>query len=103
MLLKRLWVIVIMSVVSVPDRGVGNGPTVAPLSAVAQATTWLNSEPLKAADFRGKVVLVDFWTYTCINWRRTLPWLRSWDQKYGHAGLLVLGVHTPEFDFEKDI
>jgi thiol-disulfide isomerase/thioredoxin len=103
MQLKHLWIVAVMGVISVPGRGIANGPTVAPFSAVAQATTWLNSEPLKAADFRGKVVLVDFWTYTCINWRRTLPWLRSWDQKYGHDGLLVLGVHTPEFDFEKDI
>jgi len=66
-------------------------------------TTWLNSEPLSTADLRGKVVLIDFWTYTCINWRRTLPYLRAWSQKYKDSGLVVIGVHTPEFSFEKDI
>jgi thiol-disulfide isomerase/thioredoxin len=67
------------------------------------ATRWLNSPPLRAADLRGKVVLVDFWTYTCINWRRTLPYLRAWHQKYRDHGLIVIGVHTPEFSFEKNI
>jgi thiol-disulfide isomerase/thioredoxin len=67
------------------------------------ATGWLNSEPLTAAGLRGKVVLVSFWTYTCINWLRTLPYLRAWDEKYRDRGLVVLGVHTPEFSFEKDV
>ena len=67
------------------------------------ATAWLNSQPLTAHDLRGKVVLVDFWTYTCINWRRTLPYLRSWSKLYKDEGLVVLGVHTPEFSFEKDV
>jgi thiol-disulfide isomerase/thioredoxin len=66
------------------------------------ATAWLNSPPLTEADLRGKVVLVDFWTYTCINWLRTLPYLRAWAEKYGDQGLVVIGVHTPEFEFEKD-
>ena len=65
------------------------------------ASEWLNSPPLRAADLRGKVVLVDFWTYSCINWRRTMPWLRSWADKYQDHGLIVIGVHTPEFGFEK--
>jgi thiol-disulfide isomerase/thioredoxin len=68
-----------------------------------RATGWLNTPRLRPADLKGKVVLVDFWTYTCINWRRTLPYLRAWSQKYSDQGLVVLGVHTPEFSFEKDI
>jgi len=66
------------------------------------ATGWFNSEPLTRAGLRGKVVLVDFWTYSCINCLRTLPYLRGWADKYRDAGLVVLGVHTPEFAFEKD-
>ena len=66
------------------------------------ATGWFNSPPLEAADLRGKVVLVDFWTYTCINWLRTLGYLRAWAEKYRDHGLVVVGVHTPEFPFEKD-
>ncbi len=67
------------------------------------ATGWLNSPPLTAADLRGRVVLVNFWTYTCINWLRTLPYVRAWAKKYKDHGLVVLGVHTPEFDFEHDL
>jgi thiol-disulfide isomerase/thioredoxin len=67
------------------------------------ATTWLNSPPLTAKGLRGKVVLVDFWTYTCINWLRTLPYVRAWAEKYKDQGLVVIGVHTPEFDFEQDL
>ena len=66
------------------------------------ATGWLNSLPLGPADLRGKVVLVDFWTYTCINWLRTLGRLRAWADKYRDTGLVVVGVHTPEFPFERD-
>jgi thiol-disulfide isomerase/thioredoxin len=66
------------------------------------ATGWLNTAPLTSEGLRGRVVLVDFWTYTCINWRRTLPHLRAWAAKYEPAGLVVLGVHTPEFSFEHD-
>jgi thiol-disulfide isomerase/thioredoxin len=67
------------------------------------ATGWLNSQPLKRADLRGKVVLIDFWTYTCINWRRTLPYVRAWNAKYREHGLVVVGVHSPEFAFEKNV
>jgi thiol-disulfide isomerase/thioredoxin len=66
------------------------------------ATGWQNSEPLTAAGLRGKVVLVDFWTYTCINWLRTLAYVRAWAEKYKDHGLVVVGVHTPEFPFERD-
>jgi thiol-disulfide isomerase/thioredoxin len=67
------------------------------------ATGWLNSPPLTAEGLRGKVVLVDFWTYTCINWLRTLGYVRAWAEKYREHGLVVVGVHTPEFPFEKDV
>jgi thiol-disulfide isomerase/thioredoxin len=66
------------------------------------ATGWINSAPLTAAALRGKVVVVDFWTYTCINWLRQLPYLRAWAEKYRDQGLVVVGVHTPEFPFEQD-
>ena len=62
---------------------------------------WINSEPLKMEDLKGKVVLVDFWTYTCINCIRTLPYLKDWDAKYRDKGLVIVGVHSPEFEFEK--
>jgi len=67
------------------------------------AVEWLNSPPLSAGDLRGEVVLVEFWTYTCINWRRTLPYVRAWAEKYKSQGLVVIGVHTPEFSFEKNV
>jgi len=73
------------------------------LPGFAGATGWLNSEPLTAEGLRGKVVLVDFWTYTCINWLRTLAYVREWAEKYKYRGLVVVGVHTPEFPFEADI
>ena len=66
------------------------------------ATGWLNSSPLTPDGLRGKVVLVDFWTYTCINWLRTLGYARAWHEKYEDQGLVVVGVHTPEFPFEQD-
>ena len=67
------------------------------------ATGWLNSEALNRADLLGKVVLVDFWTYTCINWLRTLAYVRAWAETYEDNGLVVIGVHTPEFPFERDV
>ena len=73
------------------------------LASFAGATRWLNSEPLTPEGLRGRVVLVDFWTYTCVNWLRTLPYVRAWAAKYADAGLTVVGVHTPEFDFEHDL
>jgi len=81
----------------------------APLGALAKdmqfsgATAWLNSPALSTAGLRGKVVLVDFGTYTCINWLRTLPHIRAWAEKYKDQGLVVIGVHTPEFEFEKNM
>jgi hypothetical protein len=67
------------------------------------ATGWLHSPPLTAGDFRGKVVVVNFCTYTCINWIRSLPYVRAWAERYRDAGLLTVGVHTPEFSFEHDL
>jgi thiol-disulfide isomerase/thioredoxin len=67
------------------------------------ATGWLNSEPLTPEGLRGRVVLVDFWTYTCVNWLRTLPYVRAWAAKYRDKGLTVIGVHTPEFGFERNV
>jgi thiol-disulfide isomerase/thioredoxin len=73
------------------------------LPSLGGATGWLNSQPLTAAGLRGKVVLIDVWTYTCINWLRTLPYVRAWAEKYKDRGLVVIGVHAPEFAFEKNI
>jgi thiol-disulfide isomerase/thioredoxin len=67
------------------------------------AAQWLNSEPLTAAELRGKVVLVQFWTYTCINWIRTLPYVRAWWERYRPHGLVVVGAHAPEFPFERNL
>ena len=66
------------------------------------ATAWINSPPLTLASLHGKVVLVDFWTYSCINCLRTLPYIKAWNEKYKDSGLVIIGVHTPEFPFEKD-
>jgi len=78
---------------TLPDEGL--------LPDLGGAIGWLNSNPLNRKSLRGKVVLVDFWTYTCINSLRPLPYVKSWAAKYKDAGLVVIGVHTPEFSFEK--
>ena len=78
-------------------------PVEGELPSFGGASGWLNSQPLTKDGLRGKVVLVDFWTYTCINWLRTLPYVRAWAGKYKEQGLVVIGVHTPEFRFEKDL
>jgi thiol-disulfide isomerase/thioredoxin len=74
-----------------------------PLYGLSGATGWINSPPLTAKELKGKVVLVDFWTYSCINCLRSLPYMEAWAQKYKDSGLVVIGVHTPEFDFEKEL
>ena len=73
------------------------------MPSLGGATEWLNSEPLDPAGLRGNVVLVDFWTLTCINWLRTEPYVRAWSQTYRDDGLVVIGVHTPEFSFEHEV
>ena len=77
----------------------GSEMTVPEIQGIA---SWINSEPITFEAQRGKVVLVDFWTYTCVNCIRTLPFLKAWHEKYADKGLVIVGVHTPEFDFEKD-
>jgi thiol-disulfide isomerase/thioredoxin len=69
---------------------------------LTKITDFINSKPITLADLRGKVVLVDFWTYSCINCIRTIPYLNAWYEKYADKGLVIVGVHTPEFEFEKD-
>jgi thiol-disulfide isomerase/thioredoxin len=81
----------------------GELPVEGDLPSFTRATSWLNSEQLTPEELRGRVVLVDFWTYTCVNWLRTLPYVRAWDEKYAAQGLTTIGVHTPEFDFERDV
>ena len=78
-------------------------PVESRLPSFGGATEWLNSPPLTTAELSGKVVLVNFWTYTCINWLRQLPYVRAWAGKYAGHGLVVIGVHTPEFGFEHDL
>ncbi|WP_414587324.1 thioredoxin family protein [Scytonema sp. PCC 10023] len=73
------------------------------LPSLVGAIAWLNSQPLTVDELRGKVVLINFWTYTCINWLRQLPYVRAWGEKYKDQGLVVIGIHTPEFEFEKNI
>ncbi|GEQ77327.1 cytochrome C biogenesis protein DipZ [Comamonas testosteroni] len=80
---------------ALPDEGIA--------PSLGGATQWLNSKPLSGQDLRGKVVLVDFWTYSCINCLRTLPYVKAWAEKYRDQGLIVIGVHAPEFAFERDI
>jgi thiol-disulfide isomerase/thioredoxin len=74
-----------------------------PLAALDPAPVWLNAEPLTAAALHGHVVLVEFWTYSCVNWLRTLPYVRAWHERYRERGLVVIGVHAPEFGFEHDL
>ena len=92
-----------MSWLGTLKSGLARLPSEGRLPGFDGATGWLNSAPLESVDLRGKVVLVDFWTYTCINWLRTLGYLRAWAEKYEEQGLVVVGVHTPEFPFEREV
>ena len=85
------------------SQGSGALPVEGQLPPLSGATTWLNSPPLTAEGLRGKVVLIDFWTYSCINCLRAIPYVRAWAEKYRTQGLVVIGVHAPEFAFEKNI
>ena len=78
-------------------------PSLKAIPSFSGATAWLNTHPLSPSDLQGKVVVVEFWTFTCINWRRTLPYVRAWADRYKQQGLVVIGVSTPEFSFEKDV
>jgi hypothetical protein len=86
-----------------PSAGIARLPRGGNLPSFDGAVGWLNSHPLTASGLRGKVALIDFCTYSCINWQRQLPFLRAWAAKYKAQGLVVVGVHTPEFSFERDI
>jgi thiol-disulfide isomerase/thioredoxin len=79
-----------------------NLPSLGPAPNFKGIAAWINSQPLSISDLKGKVVLVDFWTYSCINCIRTIPYLNAWYDRYGNNGLVVVGVHTPEFQFEKN-
>lgn len=84
----------------------GNIPLLEPTQKAPELTGnqgWVNSEPLKLSDLKGKVVIIDFWTYSCINCIRTLPYISTWHKTYKDEGLVIIGVHTPEFPFEKDL
>ncbi len=94
----------LISFVSQPIRSTAVAlPREGTFPSLSNATAWLNSQPLSVADLHGKVVLINFWTYTCINWLRTLPHVRAWAKKYKDQGLVVVGVHTPEFAFEQNV
>jgi thiol-disulfide isomerase/thioredoxin len=86
-----------------PSNSALNLPIESDFPSLAHTSQWLNSPPLSAQELRGKVVLVNFWTFTCINWRRSLPYVRTWAEKYKNHGLVVIGAHTLEFKFEADI
>src|SRR3954451_6583315 len=77
----------------------GAPPRTSELASLSRATEWINSPPLTAEGLQGRVVLVQFWTYSCINWLRTMPYVRAWSEKYREQGLVVIGVPSPEFGF----
>ena len=85
-----------------PEAEAGKLPPEGLMPPLSGAVEWLNSPPLTREALKGKVVLVDFWTYSCINCLRTIPYIKAWAEKYKDQGLVVIGVHTPEFAFEKD-
>jgi cytochrome c biogenesis protein CcdA/thiol-disulfide isomerase/thioredoxin len=91
-----------MSAIGAGESG-GTLPVEGTLPDLSGATQWLNSPPLTAASLKGKVVLIDFWTYSCINCLRTIPYVRAWAEKYRDQGLVVIGIHAPEFAFEKNV
>ncbi len=91
-----------MAAQNTPDAG-GALPSEGPAPTIGGATEWLNSPPLTDESLRGKVVLIDFWTYSCINCIRAIPYVRAWAEKYKDQGLVVIGVHSPEFAFERDV
>ncbi|MDD2047510.1 thioredoxin family protein [Pseudomonas putida] len=83
--------------------GLSQLDSLGPMPELSGAVQWLNSPPLDRQALKGKVVLVDFWTYDCINCRRSLPYVNTWAKRYADQGLVVIGVHTPEYDYENDI
>jgi thiol-disulfide isomerase/thioredoxin len=85
------------------ETAVASLPTEGEMPSLTGATEWINTTPLTPEDLRGKVVLVEFWTYTCINWLRSHAYVRAWARKYKEHGLVVIGAHTPEFPFEREV
>ena len=104
-LLLIVGVIVVINRLVPTTQGARSAPLVAQTTSIAPElagiTGWINSEPLSLRELRGQVVLVDFWTYTCVNCIRTFPYLREWHREYASQGLVIIGIHTPEFAFEK--
>ncbi|MBI2233086.1 MAG: thioredoxin family protein [Candidatus Aenigmarchaeota archaeon] len=100
--LIALFVITIAIFASIPQQEKSSLPNLGKAPEIAGIKTWINSEPLTIENLKGKVVLADFWTYSCINCIRTLPYLKDWHGKYKDKGLVIIGIHTPEFEFEKD-
>src|SRR5579862_4883640 len=104
----EVWVgcgVVAAVIAAVAARGAGSRPALADegrFPDMGGAVGWLNSAPLNSKSMQGKVVLVDIWTYSCINSLRQLPYMKAWAAKYKDAGLVVIGVHAPEFGFERD-
>ena len=85
-----------------PARSVSDETKAAPAPEISNGI-WINSDPLTLKSLHGRVVLIEFWTFACYNCRNTLPWLKKWDAQYRDKGLTIIGVHTPELDFERDI
>ncbi|KLU26860.1 thioredoxin [Caballeronia mineralivorans PML1(12)] len=102
--LKTLTAAALFTAIAASAGAAQAGPVAHPVPApeFTGIDKWLNSEPLTLQQLRGKVVLVDFWTYSCINCVHTLPYVKTWNQKYKDQGLVVVGVHTPEYPFERD-
>ena len=98
----RMWAAAAALIVAALLSAAPNAPAQQAMPDLSGATSWLNSPPLNREQLKGKVVLIDFWTYSCINCLRSLPYLRAWDARYRSSGLVIIGVHTPEFDFEKN-
>jgi len=97
-----LFVITLSVAVTLPQTSKTTLPVMGKSPELSGISRWINTEPFSLAQLRGKVILIDFWTYSCINCIRTLPYLKSWHEKYADKGLVIVGVHTPEFEFEKD-
>ena len=89
---------VLITAVCWPTGSLSGGAKAPEFQAIAN---WINSRPLTMEELRGRVVLIDFWTYTCVNCIRTMPYLKDWHAKYASHGLVIVGVHSPEFEFEK--
>ncbi len=106
-IMRPVWIIALLSALALAAIGIPTtarefaDPQPAPDFTHSGAETWINSTPLKLAELRGKVVLLDFWTFDCWNCYRSFPWLKGIEQAYGPGGMTVIGIHTPEFEHER--